>query len=199
MIALINGKLLSKETTELIVDCAGVGYELSISMNTYDAMPGTGNDVMLYVYMHFRQDVLQLYGFSEREEKQAFLKLISVSGIGPKVALGVLSSIRVDELAESLVKGEVKKLVKLPGVGKKTAERMIVELKDKFSIDKSVTAGKAQGVSYDVEQEAYAALLALGYTAGVAEKTIRQVVKESKGEELNAEKLIKYSLRRNMS
>lgn len=194
MIARIKGILVEKNTSELIIDCNGVGYLLFVSVRTSEKMPAINNEVALFTRMIVKEDAIDLYGFAEKAEKAAFLKLISVSKIGPKTALGILSATSIAELQSFIVSANHKALSKLPGIGLKTAERIVVELKDKFS--DIVIEGDVQTYgNYDVTQEALSALIALGYNKIKAEKFVNLAVKETNGQEQRVEKIIKLALK----
>src|SRR5690349_18888416 len=132
MIAHLRGKILEKHPTSVILEAAGVGYEIAISVPSFSGLPAEGGEVSLHIYTHVREDVLALYGFLRREEKQLFERLIGVSGIGPKLAMTVLSGIAADDLINALRNNDLAALTRIPGVGKKTAERMVLELRDKL-------------------------------------------------------------------
>ena len=132
MIALLRGRLEEKHPNQAIVLCGGVGYDLAISVTTFSALPGVGEEVSLRVHTHVREDALVLYGFAAPEEKALFEKLITVTGVGPKLAITILSGVPATELAGILRAGEVGQLTRIPGIGKKTAERLILELRDKI-------------------------------------------------------------------
>src|ERR1700727_4097829 len=132
MIALLRGVLLEKHPNQAVVEAGGVGYDVTIPVSTYTHLPDTGAEVRLRIHTHVREDALSLYGFLTQDEKALFEKLISVTGIGPKMAMAVLSGIPVLDLIAHIRRGEVQRLVRIPGVGKKTAERMILELRDKL-------------------------------------------------------------------
>src|SRR5271167_5015879 len=132
MIAFLRGKLLEKHPNQVIVDTAGVGYDVVIPISTFSALPNAGAEVALRIHTHVREDALALFGFLTAEEKALFEKLISVSGIGPTLAIKVLSGLATASIVDSIRGGHVEQLVRIPGVGKKTAERMVLELKDKM-------------------------------------------------------------------
>ena len=132
MIALLRGVLIEKHPNQAIVETGGVGYDVTIPVSTYTHLPETGNEVRLRIHTHVREDALALYGFLTQDEKAMFEKLIGVSGIGPTLAIKVLSGLAAADLIQSIRRGEVDKLVRIPGVGKKTAERMVLELRDKL-------------------------------------------------------------------
>src|SRR5579862_961756 len=132
MIAHLRGKLLSKHPNQVIVETGGVGYEVNISVPTFSALPALGADVALYIHTHVREDVLSLYGFAQADEKLLFEKLMTVSGIGAKLAITILSGMAADEMAAAIRGNDIARLTKIPGIGRKTAERMVLELRDKL-------------------------------------------------------------------
>jgi len=177
MIALLRGVLLEKHPNQAVVDVGGVGYDVTIPVSTYAHLPESGSEVRLRIYTHVREDVLALYGFLTPDEKALFEKLISVSGIGPKMAMAVLSGIPALELIGSIRRGEVDRLVRIPGVGKKTAERMVLELRDKMPAPTGEEAPPAAGASaalISVEQDVLSALLNLGCARPAAEAAVRK-------------------------
>ena len=176
MIGYLKGNILDKKPTKVLIDVKGVGYLVNISLNTFDKLPDTGNEISLYTYLSVREDALDLFGFINPEEKEMFLLLISVNGIGAKLALNILSGIQIYELREALKTGNLSRIIAVPGVGRKTGERMIVELRDKVdslaeSLD-SYTTGSASSVKSD----AVGALTSLGYNQKTAEKAVSQVL-----------------------
>src|SRR5438477_7551199 len=132
MIAHLRGRLIAKHPNNIVVEAGGVGYELTISVPTFSELPAAGSEVAMHVHTHVREDALALYGFLRREEKQLFEKLLSVSGIGPKLAITVLSGMAAQEMATAIRGNDVSRLTKIPGIGRKTAERMVLELRDKL-------------------------------------------------------------------
>ncbi len=193
MIAKISGSLAHKEPGEVIVDVGGVGYQLFISLGVFYRLPEMGAPVSLFVHTHVREDALQLFGFLEYEEKQTFLIMNGVSGIGPKLAIGILSGIPSRELVRALREGDQVRLVSIPGVGKRLAERMIVELKDKLmALPEENQMGRQDGSS-QLMRDAVSALVNLGYRRGESEKIVREVVN---GDEGNLEVVLKETLRR---
>ena len=135
MIAHIRGKLLSKHPNQAIVETAGVGYDVVITVPTFSDLPALGNEVALHIHTHVREDTIALYGFFRPAEKQLFEKLLTVSGIGPKLAITILSGMAADEMVGAIRGGDVARLTRIPGIGKKTAERMVLELRDKLPTD----------------------------------------------------------------
>jgi holliday junction DNA helicase RuvA len=171
MIAHLRGRILEKHPTHLILDAGGVGYEVAISVSSFSGLPAEGCEVSLYIHTHVREDVLALYGFLRREEKQLFERLISVSGIGPKLAMTVLSGIAADALVSALRGNDLAALTRIPGVGKKTAERMVLELRDKLGgLAGAATASTVGGMEEDV----VSALVNLGYQRSPAEQAVKR-------------------------
>jgi Holliday junction DNA helicase RuvA len=179
VIAFLRGKLLEKHPNQIIVETGGVGYDVVIPISTFSALPDSGAEVKLRIHMHVREDALALFGFLTSEEKTIFEKLISVSGIGPTLAIKVLSGMATSDLTAAIRNGHVEQLVRIPGVGKKTAERIVLELKDKLE---GVAAMAASGVSAApaalalsvIEQDVMSALLNLGCNRAAAEAAVRK-------------------------
>ncbi len=178
MIAFLRGKLLEKHPNQIIVDTAGVGYDVVIPISTFSALPEAGSEVALRIHTHVREDALALFGFLTPEEKALFEKLISVSGIGPKLAITVLSGLATTALIDAIRGGQVEQLVRIPGVGKKTAERMVLELKDKLEGlgGGVVTAvlSRSEPALGALEQDVLSALLNLGCNRAAAEAAVRK-------------------------
>ena len=179
MIAFLRGKLLEKHPNQVIVDTAGVGYDVVIPISTFSSLPDTGAEIALRIHTHVREDALSLFGFLTSEEKTLFEKLISVSGIGPTLAIKVLSGIATHSLIDAIRGGQVEQLVRIPGVSKKTAERMVLELKDK--LDNLGGGAAPAGVSVRaepafsvIEQDVLSALLNLGCNRAAAESAVRK-------------------------
>ena len=194
MIAQISGQLAQKQPGEVVIDVGGVGYQVFIPLNVFYRLPDIGAPMSLEIHTHVREDALQLFGFHNRGEKQIFLLLTGVSGIGPRLALNILSGCPAEELARALKDGDQVRLVAIPGVGKKLAERMIVELKDKFATltPLTVESPKPDGGS-QLMQDAVSALVNLGYKKPEAEKYVRDALKSG---ERSLESVLKESLRR---
>ncbi|MFL6464923.1 MAG: Holliday junction branch migration protein RuvA [Bryobacteraceae bacterium] len=187
MIGHLRGTVFEKNPNEVIVEAAGVGYEVVIPISTYTVLPNTGAPVSLRIYTHVREDALTLFGFATAEEKAVFERLISVSGIGPKLAITVLSGLATVDLVAAIRNGDVPRLVRIPGVGKKTAERMVLELKDKLAGvegsvpgDGAVAAGPALSV---LERDVLSALQNLGCSRPAAEEAVRKVKERGAPEE----------------
>lgn len=194
MIAQISGKLAQKLPGEVVIDVGGIGYLVLIPLNVFYHLPDIGAPMSLQIHTHVREDALQLFGFRDLAEKQVFLLLMGVSGIGPKLALNILSGIPAEDLARALRNGDQIRLVSIPGVGRKLAERMIVELKDKFTNLTPVTldnTSKPEASSQKM-QDAVSALINLGYKKPEIEKTVRDVLKNR---ELSLEDVLRETLR----
>jgi len=175
MIAVLRGVLVEKGPNHAVVDTGGVGYELHIPITTYTHLPEAGGEVRLRVYTHVREDTLALYGFLSQDEKNMFEKLIGVSGIGPSLAIKVLSGLAAGELITAIRKGEVERLVRIPGVGKKTAERMVLELRDKLPAPAGEGAAVPAAPSLsEIEQDVLSALMNLGCARPAAEQAVRK-------------------------
>lgn len=188
MIAHLKGVILEKHPNQLILEASGVGYEIQIPVSTYTTLGDEGSAASLRIYTHVREDALQLFGFATSAEKQLFEKLISVSGIGPKLAVAVLSGLPTMDLISAIRSGAVETLVRIPGVGKKTAERMVLELKDKLTgIGANAKGVVAQPVSdsgfSSLEQDVLSALLNLGCGRSAAEEAIRKAKKQGAPED----------------
>jgi len=179
MIAHLRGKLLAKRPNQAIVETAGVGYDVTISVPTFSELPSLGSDIALHVHTHVREDVIALYGFSRPAEKQLFEKLITVSGIGPKLAITILSGMAADEMVGAIRGNDVARLTRIPGIGRKTAERMVLELRDKLP---PLTAGQVEQAPTmsAIEEDVLSALLNLGYQRAAAEKALASSVKAGK-------------------
>ena len=170
MIAHLRGKLIEKEPARVVVDVNGVGYEVSIPLTTFTVMPESGAEVSVDIYTHVREDVIALYGFSSRQERRVFERLISISGIGPRLAITILSGGSVEGLVGAIRRGDLARLTAIPGVGKKTAERIVVELKDKL---KDMTE---EALKPTVEVDVVSALENLGYPRAMIEAAVRRAV-----------------------
>jgi Holliday junction DNA helicase RuvA len=183
LIAHITGKLIQKQPNSIVVDVGGVGYELTVPLSTFYDLGEEGAAVSLRVHTHVREDALQLFGFRTEREKKLFLMLLTVSGIGPKLAITVLSGLSVEELVQAIRAGNLAKLVAIPGVGKKTSERMLVELKDKVAgvlppgLEEPVSAAAQSGEA--MREDVISALVNLGYQKAQAEKAVNAVLKQT--------------------
>ena len=170
MIAHLRGKLLETSPGRAIVECHGVGYEVTVSMNTFAQLPAVGSEVALFIHTHVREDQLALFGFHAAEEKALFEKLLSVSGIGPKLAVNILGGMSTHDLVGALRGGDAVRLTRMPGVGKKTAERMVLELKDKLA--EFGAAPAAPRAKHALENDVLSALINLGYQPSAAEQAL---------------------------
>jgi Holliday junction DNA helicase RuvA len=171
MIAHLRGKLLVKHPNQAIVETAGVGYDVTISVPTFSDLPAAGAEVALHIHTHVREDVIALYGFLRPSEKVLFEKLISVSGIGPKLAITILSGMAADEMVNAIRSNNIAQLTRVPGIGKKTAERMVLELRDKLP-EVGPAAVAAVPVMSTTEEDVLSALINLGYQRAAAEKAL---------------------------
>lgn len=171
MIAHLRGKLLAKHPNQAIVETGGVGYDATITVPTFSDLPAPGNEVSLHIHTHVREDQIALYGFLRASEKILFEKLISVSGIGPKLAITILSGMPSDEMVGAIRGNDVARLTRIPGIGKKTAERMVLELRDKMPQQVAGDAAPKQVLS-SVEEDVLSALINLGYQRVTAEKAL---------------------------
>jgi Holliday junction DNA helicase RuvA len=179
VIAFLRGKLLEKHPNQVIVETGGVGYDVVIPISTFSSLPEAGTEVKLRIHTHVREDALALFGFLTTDEKTIFEKLISVSGIGPTLAIKVLSGMATSDLTAAIRNGHVEQLVRIPGVGKKTAERIVLELKDKLEgvaamAAVGVPASLAASVLSVIEQDVMSALLNLGCNRASAEAAVRK-------------------------
>lgn len=194
MIGQLSGRLLDKSPTRVLLDVNGVGYEVLIPLSTFEQLGSAGANATLLTHLHVREDILQLYGFASHNEKQLFQLLLNVNGVGPKLAQGILSGCSVQMFCNYVKQGATAALTKIPGIGKKTAERLVLELRDrieKWDIAQEQT-GAPKGPAA-LSEEALLALISLGYPRNEAEKAIRQVLAEH--EALPVEELLKHALR----
>ncbi len=185
MIGQLRGKLLHKKPNLVLIEVQGVGYEVSIPLTSYYDLPAEGNEIVLQVHTHVREDTLALFGFCSRREKDFFLKLISISGVGPRLAVAILSGAKVEELAQAIADGNLTRLTAIPGIGRKTAERLILELKGQVTPfllpDQARTAGAAAG-SDGIQEDILSALVNLGYPRSSAEKALATVLRSGTAE-----------------
>ncbi len=203
MIAHLSGTLLSKNPNSVIVDVSGVGYEVSIPVSTFYELEDTGTNVKLRIYTHVKEDALQLYGFKTARERELFINFISVSGIGPKIGIALLSGMSADELIASIKTNNLARLTLIPGVGKRTAERLIVDLREKMTALSAAQGEEATGVRTEtadasiedsVRSQALSGLMNLGYQRSAAEKAIDAALSE--GGDVSVESVLKRSLRK---
>ena len=203
MIAHLSGTLLSKQATSVILDVGGVGYEVTIPISTFYELEEPGSKVQLRIYTHVREDALLLYGFKTARERELFMRLISVSGIGPKLGITLLSGMSADEMIASIRTNNLARLTLIPGVGRKTAERLVMELRDKIAalssreLEEELGAKPSVSVTPTedaVRADALSALVNLGYQRSAAEKAINAAVGE--GGDISVESILRRSLRR---
>jgi len=193
MIASLKGVLSHKSIDQIIVDVHGIGCSVAVPLGTFYKLPDTGSQVHLIIHTHIAQDAVRLFGFLDHRERDIFQLLILVSGIGPRLAINILSGISPEDLSVAISDGDLGRLVGIPGVGKKTAERMIFELKDKITkvVSSETSAGTPDRL---VREEALSALINLGYKSNIAKDAIDKVVKEA-GRKLTLEILLTESLK----
>lgn len=193
MIARLSGKLLVKNPDEIVLDVGGVGYQVFIPLSTFYELPERGEALSLQIYMAIRENAMELYGFLTAKEKALFKLLLSVSKIGPKLAQNILSGIAVDEFKTAVLAGDLLKLNSIPGIGKKTAERIILELKDK--VPKAEAAGQENAaLPGDLFDDVMSALLNLGYKRTIAERAVKRAINEA-GRDVPLEDIIRLSLK----
>ena len=176
MIAHLRGKLIARHPNQVIVDAMGVGYDVTISVPTFSELPPAGGEVALHIHTHVREDQIALYGFLRPEEKHLFEKLISVSGIGPKLAITIISGMPTDEMTSAIRGNDVARLTKIPGIGRKTAERMVLELRDKLPPAGTDQVHVVPSLSA-VQEDVLSALIHLGYQRASAEKALSTIEK----------------------
>jgi Holliday junction DNA helicase RuvA len=194
MIAYLNGIIMQKEPVSTVLDCHGVGYEVNIPLSTYDKLPEIGKKVLLHIHYTFNEmDGVRLFGFISKEEKKLFRNLISISKIGPKLALAILSGLPVNELIHAIQVGDVNLIATIPGIGKKSAERLIIELKDKVGNISAETILVADGQQADIVLEAETALITLGYKQFEVRKQISKLIKEQNFN--SSEEIVKATIR----
>src|ERR1700691_4019597 len=179
MIAHLRGRLLVKHPNQVVVETGGVGYEVNISVPTFSDLPSLGSEVALHIYTHVREDIIALYGFLRPAEKQLFEKLMTVSGIGAKLAITILSGMAADEMAAAIRGNDVARLTRIPGIGKKTAERMVLELRDKLPPAAGISTPAIPAMSA-TEEDVLSALVNLGYQRPAAERALAQAAKNGK-------------------
>jgi holliday junction DNA helicase RuvA len=193
MIASLKGRLEYKDATGMVVDCGGVGYGLEMSLSSLASLGEVGCDVSVWVYTHAAQDSLRLYGFIEQNEKACFELLLGTSGVGPKLALAVLSTFSAQELADVVKRAEVRTLVRIPGVGRKKAERLILELKDRLP-RLGLDGSSGVAVPGSLADDLVSALVALGFRSTDADKSSQKILEENP-EEKDLARLVRLALR----
>ncbi len=193
----LTGKLAEKNPTWAVVDVNGIGYQLQIPLSTFHALPEPGQTVRLLTHFVVREDVQALYGFLTEEERHLFRLMISVSGIGPKMAITILSGITLGDLKQAIIKGSLPVLTAIPGIGRKTAERLIVELREKIVLQErpSASANRNLDASDRLIEDSLQALVSLGYQKRTAKEAIQKVLRHAGTEELSVEEMIRASLK----
>jgi holliday junction DNA helicase RuvA len=197
MIARLSGILIEKSVNQCVVDVHGAGYRVVVPLTTFYELPEIGQPVVIHVHTHVREDAIHLYGFHAREEQAVFQLMISVSGIGPKLAINILSGIAAGELVRAVREDDLKRLTGIPGVGKKTAERMILELKDKmakFDRESDTVGTDMAKTGVQVKDDALSALVNLGYRGSAVKEAVDQIMKEAP-EVPSLDQLLKRALR----
>ncbi len=190
MIAQLRGRLLEKHANRAVVDVGGVGYDVTISVATFSALPGTGAETRLHIHTHVREDALALFGFATADEKLLFERLIAVSGIGPKLAITILSGMEAEALVGAIRGNDLARLTRIPGIGRKTAERMVLELRDKLD---AFATGAAAPAASGIEEEVLSALVNLGYQRPAAERALA-VASKNGGPSPDFEVLLRQAL-----
>jgi holliday junction DNA helicase RuvA len=186
MIAHLRGTLLAKHPNQVVVETGGVGYEVNISVPTFSELPAQGAEVALHIHTHVREDVIALYGFLRPAEKVLFEKLMTVSGIGAKLAITILSGMAADDMAAAIRGNDLARLTKIPGIGKKTAERMVLELRDKLPPAAGSSTTPTLPAISAMEEDVLSALVNLGYQRATAEKALASALKNGKGGSFDA-------------
>ncbi|MBK8944701.1 MAG: Holliday junction branch migration protein RuvA [Ignavibacteriae bacterium] len=192
MIGYLTGKLISKKPNQILLSVNDVGFIINISLNTFEKISETEEKISLFTYLAVKEDSLTLYGFYSISEKELFEALISINGIGPKLAQNILSGISVDEFKDAIISKNLSRLVSIPGIGRKTAERMLIELREKIEKVSDQNIEK-DNFPFTVKDDATAALVGLGYNQKIAEKIIREII--SQNPQITLENLIKESLK----
>jgi len=192
MIAHLRGKLFAKRPNQAVVETGGVGYDVTISVPTFSDLPAVGSDVALHIHTHVREDLIALYGFLRPSEKLLFERLITVSGIGPKLAITILSGMAAEEMVGAIRSNDIARLTRIPGIGKKTAERMVLELRDK--LPEAGSATPAAPSLNPTEEDVLSALLNLGYQRPAAEKALAAVAND--GSAKSFDQMFRFALSR---
>lgn len=198
MIGYLRGQLLVKKPNVILVDVQGVGYEVNIPLTSFYELPEEGSEVVLRIHTNVREDALTLFGFHSQREKDLFLKLISISGIGPKLGIAILSGARVEELAQAIADGNLSRLTAIPGVGRKTAERVVLELKNQvgpFLLLEQASSARTSATPNVLQEDVVSALVNLGYQRAAAEKAVSAVLNSEEGNR-TFEDLLRSTLRR---
>lgn len=189
MINYLRGVLQYKSPTFIIIETGGIGYRVNLPISSYELLPPEGNEIMINTYLHWREDNVALYGFLSEEERDFFLLLISISNIGPKSALRMLSSISPSEFKKAIKRGDLNSLIDIPGIGKKTAQRLILELRERIVEEETIEVGNEELV-----KDALSALFSLGYTRKEARKAVKEAL-NSHEEKMNLAGLVKETLK----
>jgi len=198
MIARINGTLIQKTPTSLILEAMGVGYEVFVPLTTFYELPEVGENVVLHIYTQVRADAITLFGFVSQREKDIFQLLITVNGIGPKLAMNILSGTDPQELIRSVTRGDLNRLVRIPGVGKKMAERIIFDLRDKKIVEVFEARTDDKPLAADVQEmkdDALSALMNLGYKNQMVQDVLERVFQEAQEQEMSLDILLKKTLK----
>ncbi|MDP8262573.1 MAG: Holliday junction branch migration protein RuvA [Candidatus Ancaeobacter aquaticus] len=196
MISYVKGILIESSPTRIVVDVQGIGYEIFIPLSSYENLPDQQKETKVFTYQHVREDALDLYGFLTIEEREVFKTLLGVNGIGAKLAMGILSGIAIDDLCEAIAQSNVKRLSSVPGLGKKTAERLVVELKDKIVTlsKRKISVGQIKTIGNKIYEDVTDALVALGYKSNAAEEALQKVLSEKGTSKLKTEDLVRKAL-----
>lgn len=194
MIAYLKGKIINKTPNQIILDVNGVGYQVYISLNTFQMVSENENFIELFIYTSVKEDSISLFGFFYETEKIVFQYLISVSGIGPKLALNILSGIGSEDFFQAVIDSNIGKLISIPGIGRKTAERIILELKDKFKTDESIKTDRTSFSDSNIRRDSVSALVSLGFQIKNVEKVINTLIAEN--DKLSLEEVVKLAIQR---
>jgi holliday junction DNA helicase RuvA len=194
MLSYLKGILTEKKPTEIVIDINGIGFQIFIPVSSYDKLGDVGAETKILTHLHVREDAITLFGFVTIQERELFELLLSISGIGPKMAIGILSSITVDEFRNSIINRNYTALTAINGIGKKTAERLVLELFDKISKSKSAQTGLSTDSNYEIKNQAIQALCSLGFSRNVAEKSVASVILDS-NQNLSVEEMIRKALK----
>jgi Holliday junction DNA helicase RuvA len=198
MIALISGKIVYKGISHVVIDAHGVGYRIFIPLTTFYELPETGQIITLHVHTHVKQDAINLFGFYTVQERDLFQLMLSVSGIGPKMSMNILSGISVQEMLRAISSGDVRKLISIPGLGKKLAERLILELKEKvvkkMMAEEMPAIDNQQKINEIIREDVLSALINLGYKSNMAQAALDKVLYTS-AKELAMDQLLKKTLK----
>ncbi|MBU2590816.1 MAG: Holliday junction branch migration protein RuvA [Nitrospinae bacterium] len=198
MIARLSGTIIDKSPGHLIVETGGVGFNVTLSLTSYYGLPDIGEKISLLIHTHIREDAIALFGFTEQTEKELFEKLINISGIGPKLGINILSGICAADLIKAILNGDIDSIVAIPGIGKKSGERIILELKDKLKGADAATGsvrGKSGGIGSESVSDAISALANLGYKEKQAKEAVEKCLEEVGHKDIKIEELIRESLK----